>query len=131
MRILLADDDSKIQLIIQLWLKEKGHQVETVRNGRDALDRLQQQPYDVLITDVNMPLLNGIELVRRTLDRPDGPSVIIVLTSRCDKESLRQQLDSPRVHLFNKPFSPAALIHLIDIATRNQCPPPETHVSTS
>jgi len=114
MRILLADDDSKIHLIVKMWLGKKGHDVTTVTNGRDALEKLQTQHYDILITDVNMPLKNGVELVQEALPLPDSPPLMIMMTSRCDRENLAAQLDVNRVHLFNKPFSPADLAELVE-----------------
>lgn len=114
MRILLADDDSKIHLIVKMWLGKKGHEVATVNNGCEALSALQSGHYDILITDVNMPLKNGIELVREAMELTDSPPLMIIMTSRCDREDLAEKLDSNRVHLFNKPFSPADLANLVE-----------------
>ena len=114
MKILLADDDSKIHIVVQLWLNRNGHDVDNAQNGREALAQLQQQHYDVLIADVNMPLMNGVELVRAALELPDTPALIMVLTSRCDTAELKREIGSDRVHLFNKPFSPQALIDMIE-----------------
>jgi len=118
MKILLADDDSKIHLIVQLWLRRNGHDVVSVYNGRDALTKLREGDFDGLITDVNMPLLKGVDLVKQTLLLPLVPRMIIVLTSRCDLAQLKQDLDDPRVHIFNKPFSPSALAELIESLSR-------------
>ena len=119
MRILLADDDTKIHVIMKIWLKKKGHCADSVHNGRDALTALKTTPFDILITGVNMPLLNGIELVKETLRLESGPELIILLTSRCDNEQLKNHFDSPKVHLHNKPFSPTALAELIETLTEN------------
>ena len=119
MKILLADDDSKIHVIVRLWLEKKGHRIESVYNGKDALTTLKNADFDILITDVNMPLLNGVDLVKETLQLEDGPKLIILLTSRCDNEQLKNHFASPRVHLHNKPFSPAALTDLIENVSDN------------
>ena len=119
MNILLADDDSKIHLIVQLWLKKNGHLVHFAQNGKQALEKLQQIPCDVLITDVNMPFVNGVELVKAALQLPEAPNLIIVMTSRCDIAQLRCEIHSQKVHLLNKPFSPKTLADLIeDFAAR-------------
>jgi DNA-binding response OmpR family regulator len=114
MKILLADDDSKIHVIIRMWLEKKGHRIDSVQNGKDALTALKNSEFDILITDVNMPLLNGVDLVKETLLLEVGPKLIILLTSRCDNEQLKNHFASPKVHLHNKPFSPAALTKLIE-----------------
>ena len=114
MRILLADDDSNIRYIVQMWLKKKGHFVENAQSGKEALDKLKTTAFDALITDVNMPLINGVDLVKKTLKLPQQPRLIVLLTSRCDISQLKEQLASPKIHIFNKPFSPAALTDLIE-----------------
>jgi CheY-like chemotaxis protein len=118
MRILLADDDPKIHLIISLWLRRKSHDLEAACNGRQALARLQEGGFEGLIADVNMPLMNGVQLVHAALELPAPPRLIVLLTSRCDLPQLRREIDSPRVHFFNKPFSPQALADLIEDLAR-------------
>jgi len=126
MRILLADDDTKIHIIVRMWLKKKGHRVESVNNGKDALTALRKTPFDILITDVNMPLLNGVDLVKEALIVEPSPKLIIMLTSRCDNEQLKNYFASPKVHLHNKPFSPAALTELIETLNKNYQEHPQT-----
>jgi len=113
MNILFADDDPKLHIIVRMWLGKNGYEVQTARNGKEAWEKLQSEHFDGLITDVNMPLMNGIELVKATLQMSEPPELIIVLTSRCDIPHLQQEVVSSRVHLFNKPFSPKALAELI------------------
>jgi len=114
MKILFADDDWKIHLIMGLWFQKKSYAFEGARNGQEALEKLDASSFDFLITDVNMPLINGNELVDRVLKRDDAPGMIVVLTSRCDGSQLQEHFGDSRVHIFNKPFSPAALTNVID-----------------
>ena len=114
MKILLADDDSNIHLIVRMWLSRNGHEVVSVYNGEEALAKIQEEDFQGLITDVNMPLMKGIDLVKKVLQHSRRPGLIVVLTSRCDTGHLRKELDSGSVHLFNKPFSPAKLAELIE-----------------
>ena len=131
MRILLADDDTKIHIIVRMWLGKKGHCVESVNNGKDALTALRKIPYDILITDVNMPLLNGVDLVKEALTLKPGPKLIIMLTSRCDNDQLKNHFASPKVHLHNKPFSPAVLTELIESLSKNYQPDSQTARASS
>jgi two-component system chemotaxis response regulator CheY len=114
MKILLADDAQTIHRIVNLWLSQNGHQVTNVENGKIALEKLESEAFDALITDVNMPLVNGVELVRKALRLPDPPRLIVVLTSRCDLPQLKDTIDYANVHLFNKPFRPIELIELLE-----------------
>lgn len=123
MKILLADDDPFIHHIVTLWLNRNGHEVSNVHNGLEALAKLKKDSFDVLITDVNMPLMKGIDLVKEVLQLPQRPDLIVVLTSRCDTGQLKKDLNNPQVHLFNKPFSPAVLTELIErLHKENQHP---------
>ncbi len=114
MKILLADDDSRLQLVVRMWLEKNNHQIETASNGQEALTRFQQEDFDILITDVNMPLMNGVDLIEKVLQLPRPPELIVLLTSRCDISKLQKEINSPKVCLLNKPFSPAALAKLIE-----------------
>ena len=114
MNVLFADDDSKMHLILTLWLKKHGHEVDCVSDGQKALQFLNKNTYDILITDVNMPLVNGVEVVHHAMKLLSLPPLIIVLTSRCDIPELRKEIADATVNLFNKPFSPSALMELID-----------------
>jgi len=114
MRILLADDDPRICTVLRLWLEKRRHQVQQAPDGQQAWDMLRTQPFDVLITDVNMPRLDGAELVRKLQGQAQPLRLIIILSSRCDLAHLRRQFPDPRVHCRAKPFSPADLAELID-----------------
>ena len=132
MRILLADDETKIHVIVRMWLEKKGHCIDSINNGKDALTALKNTAFDILITDVNMPLLNGVDLVKETLYLESCPKLIILLTSRCDNEQLKNHFASPIVHLHNKPFSPAALTELIEtLSEKNRQDPQMANVSSS
>ena len=114
MKILFVDDDPILHGIVNLWLTKNGHAMESANNGEEALERLQTCAYDALITDVNMPLMNGVELVKETVKLPSHPPLIIVLTSRCDLPLLADNIGSTNVMLFNKPFNPSKLIEMIN-----------------
>ena len=114
MKILLADDDPFIHHIVALWLNRNGHEVSSAYNGSEALAKLKESCFEGLITDVNMPLMKGIDLVKEVLQLPQKPNLIVVLTSRCDTGQLKKELNNSNVHLFNKPFSPSTLTELIE-----------------
>ena len=64
-RILLAEDDDSMRGFLERALKAAGYDVIAFPNGRDAFERIQQEPFTLLLTDIVMPLMDGIELARR------------------------------------------------------------------
>lgn len=117
MRILLADDDIRMRAIVQLWLENNRHEVTHAGNGMEAIERLAEQDFDVLVTDINMPLMNGLDLVNTLLERGEHPRLILILSSRCDLSELRKSFCHPAVHCCCKPFRPSELTELIENLT--------------
>ena len=77
-RILLAEDDASLRGFLTRALERAGHQVVDCENGDDAIDALEQGPYDLLLTDIVMPGPDGIEIARRAAERyPDMRIVFI------------------------------------------------------
>lgn len=114
MKILVADDDHRIHLIIRMWLGRNGHDITSAANGKEALALLRQEHFDGLITDMNMPFLKGKDVLHQILNTPSQPDLIVVLTSRCDLAQLAAEINCPDVHFINKPFSPAVLAARIE-----------------
>jgi CheY-like chemotaxis protein len=79
MRILIVDDDPDILVLIAAYLAGAGHVVETTTSSRDASRRLKQDRYDALVTDILLPDIDGLELVR--LVRGYNPDIWIVAIS--------------------------------------------------
>jgi two-component system, cell cycle response regulator len=76
-RILLVDDDPDIRSLLQDYLEIHGHAVETAQNGREALTKLDQAGYDAVVTDCNMPGLDGLAVLRHV--RQNRPSLPVVM----------------------------------------------------
>ncbi len=109
-KILIADDDAHIVRVLTMWLQKHDHQVLAARNGRDAVQMAQDQHVDLIISDMNMPVLDGLGLAKEVRAKlgPDLP--IIVLSARCDQEQLNQQLRAYGVQVYPKPFLPSQLV---------------------
>jgi CheY-like chemotaxis protein len=72
MRILVVDDEPMVRFLLVRFLEEEGHTVDEAADGIDALEQLNRRAYDLLITDVHMPRMSGIDLVR-ALRRQGNP----------------------------------------------------------
>jgi DNA-binding NtrC family response regulator len=77
-RVLVADDERNLRELVVRELARKGHEVEGVGDGAAALERLQQQPYDVVVLDMKMPKKEGIEVLRELQAFPEQPQVIVM-----------------------------------------------------
>ena len=94
MRILVADDDPTIRLLVSEQLSRHGHEVTTVEDGEQALSALETTSHDLLVLDVMMPVVDGwtvLEKVRRSSPRPVLP--VILLTARDTRDDVRRGHD--------------------------------------
>ncbi len=122
-RILVAEDDPHILRLICMWLQRQGHTVLEARNGLAARALVQAEAVDVLITDINMPRLDGLELIAATLPEERVRRGVIVLTNRWDHGEIRDRLAQWNVQVLPKPFSPSRLSELIESLMGAAAPP--------
>ncbi|MCP4590810.1 MAG: response regulator [bacterium] len=109
-RILVADDDVQILRVLAMWFSRNGHEVVECRDGAEALDALGREPADIVVSDVNMPNVDGLELVRRIREQAKLDIPIVVLSSRCDQETIAADLAVYGIRVHPKPFSPSRLL---------------------
>ena len=112
-RVLVAEDDPHILRVICLWLARQGHEVLEARNGTSALQLAQLHRPDVLITDINMPGMDGLGLLEKLMGGEFRPRGVVVLTNRWDHREIAQDLAKWGVRVVPKPFSPTRLAGLI------------------
>ncbi len=104
-RILLAEDDRNLSRSIDILLTLEGYQVIAVYNGEEALNKLLKQKYDMLITDIVMPNMNGIELVKKI--RLINPQIPILIVSGRLNDDLIRELETMQVtRILPKPIKP-------------------------
>ncbi|HOB76317.1 MAG TPA: response regulator [Phycisphaerae bacterium] len=115
-RIIVVEDDSHITRVICLWLQRNGHETLSAEDGRKALDLIRQTQPDLLVTDVNLPAMDGLELLQMIRDQGLMSSPAIVLTSRCDQAEIEARADSLGAVVHPKPFSPLHLMEAIEKA---------------
>ena len=114
-RIVVCDDEAHITRAISMKLTKAGFDVETAPDGQAGWEAVQREQPDMVITDYQMPRLDGIELSRRLQQDPATRSLpIILLTAKgfeLDEEQL--QAEAPSIRLFVKPFSPRELLDCV------------------
>ena len=113
-KVLIAEDEPHILRIMSMWLSRQGYTVFEARHGGEALDLLRREAMDVLISDMNMPGVDGLTLIRAVREELKLDLPVFFLTARCDQDRLAQQLRPYHVRLYPKPFVPSRLVAEID-----------------
>lgn len=114
-KILIADDEPHVLRVLKLSLEKEGYAVETCANGKEALTRLEHEHPDILITDIQMPLMTGEELCRHIKQHmPERKFLIFVLTSRTEIEHREWSRDIDNLLFLEKPVSIRDLLEKIE-----------------
>ena len=106
--ILVAEDDGKQAELIRRYLDHEGHTATLVRDGRAALDEARRRPPDLLVLDVMMPRVDGLDVCRILRRESDLP--ILMLTARSSEDDLLLGLDLGADDYLTKPYSPRELM---------------------
>ena len=114
LRILIVEDEAHILRIMSLWLARNGYEILEAEDGAVALEILDREHVDIIISDMNMPRINGLELVRLVREQRKLDAPFLLMTARCDQDALREKLRPYRVQLYPKPFVPSRLVAEID-----------------
>ena len=117
MRILVVEDEKHLNRIVTEALEDEGYSVDNCYNGADALDYTAGADYDVIILDIMMPKMNGLELVRRL--RSEGNNTpVLFLTARDAVADRVEGLESGGDYYLTKPFDFQELMAVVRVMTR-------------
>ena len=103
MKILIVEDEANIARFVQLELEHEGYETKSVADGREALDEALANDYDLIVLDVMLPSLNGIEVLRRLRQNKQTP--VIILTARDQIMDKVAGLDLGANDYMTKPFA--------------------------
>jgi two-component system chemotaxis response regulator CheY len=110
-RIMTIDDSKTIRDMLMLTLSDAGFDVVQAVDGQDGLDVMGDSRFDVIITDINMPRMDGYEVIRNLRKNPVHKSTpILVLTTECDVDKRNMARDAGATGWMVKPFDPERLI---------------------
>ena len=113
--ILIADDDDSLRRVLEFQLREAGYEIMSAADGLSALDLFTAHDFDCLITDLRMPKLSGIELLRRVkVIRADVP--VIVITAYGDIETAVEAMRAGALDYITKPFNRDQILLTIEKA---------------
>ncbi len=124
MKIIVADDSATARMFIRQCLEICGQQDAEFReagNGREALDLLNEEPADLLVTDLNMPIVDGRELIRRISASPRWHGMPIMVVTSSGNEARRRELVAlGATVVLNKPVNPTTVSEGMDRILQNQ-----------
>ena len=122
-QILVVEDDRTTQHLLASILKNAGYSVTLAADGVEALEKLSAGGFDLVITDIWMPKLGGLELLAKLRAEPQHPRVL-VLTSDSTPETLLRALREQAHQYLNKPVDPKGLIEMVESALAAPAVPP-------
>jgi len=102
-RILIAEDEANLRLVLQKELERLGYRVQAAPDGEAALRKLEESNVDVLLCDINMPRIDGMEVLRRVHERPNPPEVIM-LTGQATVETAVEAMKLGAYDYLTKPY---------------------------
>ncbi len=103
-RLLIAEDEANLRLVLQKELQRLGYRVHVAPDGEAALRKLEESNVDVLLCDINMPRMDGMELLKRVHERPNPPEVIM-LTGQGTIETAVEAMRIGAYDYLTKPYS--------------------------
>jgi two-component system chemotaxis response regulator CheY len=112
--ILSVDDSASVRQMVQLTLQGAGYQVVQANDGADGLAKAQATPVDMVVTDLNMPVMNGLGLIRELRKLPAYRGVpILFLTTESDAEMKKQAKEAGATGWITKPFQQEQLVSVV------------------
>ncbi|MFH0800924.1 MAG: response regulator [bacterium] len=112
-RILIVDDNADIRATMSLILKFQGYNVSTACNGREAIERVSEQPFDVTFMDIKMPVMDGVESFKRIHEmKPDA--VVVMMTAYAVEDLVQEARLKGAYGIVYKPVDMERLIELIE-----------------
>lgn len=115
-RILVVDDDEKICQILTLYLRSRGYEVTSCRNGSNALTAFSDSAADLIILDITLPGMDGLSILRKLRETSNVP--VIMLTAHTDEDERVRALGLGADDFIIKPFDPKELVARIRAVLR-------------
>ena len=115
--ILIVDDEESVRDSLYSWFTEDGYRVDVAEHAKKALSLLETGSFDIILTDLKMPGMDGLELLQR-IKSLNKDSIIIVMTAFASVDTAVKALKEGAFDYVTKPFDPDDLSHLIRNATR-------------
>lgn len=111
---LVVDDSASMRQLVSFTIEDAGYEVIVAENGRDALGKIAGTKIDMVITDLNMPEMDGIELIKQLRGKPDTKfAPIVMLTTESQEAKKQEGKQAGASGWIVKPFQPEQLLEVV------------------
>lgn len=117
-RILVVDDDRGLSLALSTLLKAVGHDVETAGDGPDALALLQERDFDIVLLDIGLPTMSGLDVLAQVRAFATPP-LVIMMTADDTPETVLESVRRQAFKFLRKPFPPNSIVEVVNDAVRS------------
>ena len=117
-KVLVVDDETNIRCLLSDFLSSKGFEVSLAKDGQESLDQLENENFDLVITDIHMPRLDGIEMLKR-MEKASRKEKIIIMTGDPADQRLVEIKTPHVVSQLHKPFGMDNLLNVAIAAISN------------
>ncbi len=115
MKLLIADDEPAVRALVHATLEDDGYLILEAADGMEALEVSRSERPRLVLLDITMPRLDGIEVCRRLKKDPDTREIVVVmLTAQAQERDRHRGLAAGADDYFTKPFSPLALLKMVE-----------------
>ena len=115
LKALIVDDSASMRMVLGVTLRDAGIEVLEATNGQEAFDLALKQQFDFVITDINMPKMGGIDLIKRLRDLENYRFTPILTLTILNSDNIKQELKSiGATGWVQKPFGPETLLKTIE-----------------
>ena len=109
-RIVLAEDNSTLSLLLKFRLEKEGYEIITAADGKEAIEKIKQHKPDLILTDIMMPFVSGLEVVSFVRNDLKIQTPIIVFSAAGQEEMVLKAFNLGANDFMGKPFSPNELV---------------------
>ena len=111
--ILVIDDEPSVADALEIILSDKGYEVAVALNGRDGIKQASESRFDIVITDLRLPDMSGLDVLGHVI-AGDPDSVVIIISAHSTPEVVAESMRLGALDVLPKPFYPAEVLSLID-----------------
>jgi len=110
LKIVLAEDNTTLSLLLKFRLEKEGYELIMAEDGKEAIEYIEQQMPDIIITDIMMPFVSGLEVISHVRNKLNLNTPIIVFSSAGQEEMVLKAFNLGANDFMGKPFSPNELV---------------------
>jgi CheY-like chemotaxis protein len=114
-KILIAEDEEVLRMLLTDTLEDEGYDLDEAADGQEAMNKIMENDYELILLDYMMPLFTGLEVIEKVRNTPGKRDVKIMMVSAKNQQSDQERvLDSGADYFIAKPYSPLEIVQRIE-----------------